>query len=126
MITADSSTWIAYIQRNSADDTVALDRGLALKQLVMVPVVLAELFSAPTLTEDEAELLLSVQMLPLKPGYWQRTGTLRSTVLTRGRRAALADTLIAQCCIDHAVPLITRDHDFIAFVEAAGLEAVLA
>ncbi|MGH9415127.1 MAG: hypothetical protein ACRD01_00720 [Terriglobales bacterium] len=39
---------------------------------------------------------------------------------------APADALIAQCCIDHAVPLITRDQDFVAFVEAAGLEAVLA
>ncbi len=48
------------------------------------------------------------------------------TALTRGRRVAPADALIAQCCIDHAVPLITRDQDFVAFVEAAGLEAVLA
>jgi predicted nucleic acid-binding protein len=32
-------------------------------------------------------------------------------------KAKLADTLIAQLCIDHEMPLITRDRDFFTFPE---------
>jgi predicted nucleic acid-binding protein len=38
------------------------------------------------------------------------------------RLARLADALIAQLCLDHGVHLITRDRDFRAFAEAAGLD----
>jgi predicted nucleic acid-binding protein len=37
-------------------------------------------------------------------------------------KAKLADTLIAQLCIDHEVPLITRDRDFSHFQKFCGLK----
>jgi predicted nucleic acid-binding protein len=37
-------------------------------------------------------------------------------------RPKIADTLIAQSCLDHDVPLITRDVDFKAFQKFAGLQ----
>jgi len=48
-------------------------------------------------------------------------GELRSKILAKGRRARLGDALIAQSCVDHGVPLLTRDRDFRAFAETAGL-----
>jgi len=60
--------------------------------------------------------------LEVEPGYWQRAGTLRAQVWAKRRKARLGDALIAQTCIDHAVPLLTRVRDFRAFVEAAGLD----
>jgi len=50
-------------------------------------------------------------------------GQQRSKVLARRRR--LGDAVIAQSCIDGDVPLLTRDRDFKAFAEAAGLDLVL-
>jgi len=34
----------------------------------------------------------------------------------------MADTLICQSCLDHSVPLLTRDADFRNFVQYAGLK----
>lgn len=42
-----------------------------------------------------------------------------------GHKAKLADTLIAQACLDHRVPLVTRDLDFRHFA-AAGLVLIPA
>jgi hypothetical protein len=56
--------------------------------------------------------LLQLPLLEVQPGYWQRVGTLRAKVLARGFKSRVADALIAQCCIDHGVKLITRDRDF--------------
>jgi len=50
---------------------------------------------------------------------------LRAKVLAKRRKARLGDALIAQSCMDHGLPLLTRDKDFRAFVEAAGLELLL-
>jgi len=49
---------------------------------------------------------------------------LRAKVLAKRGKARLGDALIAQGCIDRGVPLITRDRDFRAFVDAAGLDIV--
>lgn len=91
----------------------------------MPPPVLTELYSVPKLRPGLASLLASVAELELLPGYWQRAGELRARVLARGHKARLGDALIAQCCLDHKVPLLTRDRDFEAFAAAADLSLVL-
>ena len=53
--------------------------------------------------------------------YWRRAGLLRARVLSAKRRARLADTLIAQSCLDHDVPLLTRDEDYRNFARVGGL-----
>ena len=48
--------------------------------------------------------------------------SLRSAaVLSRARKARLADTLIAQSCLDYDVPLISRDRDFRSFARTSPL-----
>jgi predicted nucleic acid-binding protein len=49
---------------------------------------------------------------------------LRSRVLAAGRRARLADTLIAQSCLDHDVSLVTADRDFRHFAKAGKLRVL--
>ncbi|HYX22352.1 MAG TPA: PIN domain-containing protein [Thermoanaerobaculia bacterium] len=61
-------------------------------------------------------------MLEVTEGYWERAGLLRGRVLAGRRRARLADTLIAQACLDHDVPLITRDSDFRNFAQRSELK----
>lgn len=125
MIAADTSTWIAFLQGDGGEDVELLDKALGDRQVLMVPVVLAELLSDPKLPSEVAETLASLPLVELKPGYWQRAGALRSKVLAKRRKARLGDALIAQCCLDRGIPLLTRDRDFRAFAEAAGLQLVI-
>jgi predicted nucleic acid-binding protein len=92
---------------------VAIEQG----DVVLPPVVLCELLSSPRLPVSAAKLFLRLPMLEPSSGFWERAGRLRSKVLGRGLRVRLADTLIAQSCIDHHVPLITRDVDFRHFAK---------
>ncbi|HEX5482712.1 MAG TPA: PIN domain-containing protein [Terriglobia bacterium] len=124
MIAADTSTWIAFLGGGGGEDVQLLDRALEDRQVLMVPVVLAELLSDPKLPSGIAETLSEVPPIEIRPGYWQRAGGLRAKVLAKRRKARLGDALIAQSCIDRDIPLLTRDRDFRAFVEAAGLDLV--
>jgi predicted nucleic acid-binding protein len=63
-------------------------------------------------------------LVEIESGYWQRASELRAKVLAKRRKALLGDALIAQSCIDGGVPLLTRDREFRAFAEAAGLDLV--
>jgi predicted nucleic acid-binding protein len=69
-------------------------------------------------------LFRELPLLPLSAGYWERTGALRSRILARGLRARLADALIAQSCVDHRLPLVTRDADFRHFARLGGLKLI--
>jgi len=98
-----------------------LDRALEDRQVVMVPVVLTELLSDPSLPSVVVKTISDLPLLEVASGYWQRAGALRAKVLASRRKARLGDALIAQSCIDQGVPLITRDRDFRAFAVAAKL-----
>lgn len=88
--------------------------------------VLTELLSDPKVTMAVKDLFLQLPVLEITEGYWHRAGLLRARLLARGRRARLADTLIAQSCLDHDLPLVTRDSDFRHFVRLAGIRIVPA
>jgi len=125
MIAADTSTWIAFLQGETADDTELLDQALQDRQLLMVPVVLTELLSDPKLPVDVARTFCDLPAIEIGRDYWQRAGALRAKVLLKRRRARLGDALIAQSCIDGGISLLTRDRDFRAFTEAAALKLVV-
>ena len=82
----------------------------------MPPVVVSEFLSDPKLPASVAELIVALPSLPVNDGYWERAGRLRSRLLAKGLKARLADTLIAQSCLDHNVSLVTADRDFRHFV----------
>ena len=124
MIAADTSTWIAFLEGGNGDDVQLLDRALQERQVLMVPVVLTELLSDPKLPASLANTLSDVPMIEIEAGFWQRAGALRAKALSKRRKARLGDALIAQSCIDRGISLITRDQDFRAFADAAGLEIV--
>ena len=121
MIAADTSTVIAYLAGASGKDVEALDLALSESQMCLPPVVLTELLSDPQLPAAVARLLEEVPVLEIVDGYFRRAGLLRARVLSAKRRARLADTLIAQSCLDHDVPLLTRDADYRHFARVAGL-----
>ncbi len=124
MISADTSTWIAFLQGDRGEDTDLLDRALADKLVVMPPVVLTELLSDPKLDASVGRTLAGLPLLEVHNGFWERAGRLRAGVLATRRKARLGDALIAQLVLDHQIPLLTRDRDFRAFAEAADLRIV--
>lgn len=127
MIAADTSTWVVYLEGGEGEDAQLLDKALADRQVVMAPVVLTELLSDPKLPVSVAKRLLEIPLIEIESGFWQRAGALQAKVLAKRppRRARLGDALIAQSCLDRGVPLLTRDRDFRAFVQAAGLDLVI-
>ena len=122
MIAADTSTWVAFLEGDSGDDVVLLDKALSDRQVVMVPVVITELLSDPKIPAAVVKLLSGVPVLEVQDGYWQRAGASRAKVLSKGRQARLGDALIAQSCVDGGISLLTRDRDFRSFAEAVGLQ----
>ena len=124
MIAVDTSSLIAYLAGEDGRDVEALDSALARNQVHLPPVVATETLSAPKATRRVERLILALPMLAIDNGYWERAGRLRRQILARGLRAPLADALICQSCLDHDVPLITRDDDFIHFAKFCGLKLV--
>lgn len=121
MIAIDTSSLIAFLKGDVGDDVEAVDRALEQNQAVLPPVVLTEMLSDPNLDPRVRRLVSELPLLETRSGFWERAGLTRGQVLIERLRARLADTLIAQTCIDHEIALITRDSDFRHFAEHTGL-----
>jgi hypothetical protein len=121
VIALDTSSLSAYLAGEGGADVDAVDRALDEGRAVLPPVVLSELLANPRLPAAAAALFMDLPLLELTDGYWQRCGRMRAKVLAQGLRARLADSLIATSCIDHRVPLVTRDADFRHFARTVGL-----
>jgi predicted nucleic acid-binding protein len=121
VIAADTSSLIAFFAGEAGPDVTAVGDALQAWQLVLPPVVLTEMLSDPRASGALASHLAEVPLLGLEPAFWRRAGELRNRVLARGHKSRVADALIAQSCIDHGVPLITRDRDFRHYARIAAL-----
>mgnify|MGYP003476781498 CR=1 FL=1 len=122
MICLDTSTLIAFLAGDTGNDVEAVDQALQDQEGVIAPVTLTELLSDPKLPQALRETISHLPVLPIIEGYWERAGLMRAKILRAGRKAKLADTLIAQNCIDHRIMLVTRDKDFHAFHRHVGLK----
>jgi predicted nucleic acid-binding protein len=121
MIAIDSSSLIAYFSGEEGVDVESVDRALQLSQAALPPVVLVEILSDPSLDREFARLIRRMPILKCDSGFWERAAVTRAKILSKKLRARLADTLIAQSCLDNEVPLVTRDLDFKHFALHAGL-----
>lgn len=121
MIAVDTSSFIAYLQGNDAKDVKWIEDALSSHSLVFPPVVCSEILSDATLPSKLVESIIQLPILSVSEHFWYRAGAMRAQLLTKKLKSRLADTLIAQSCIDHDVPLITRDNDFRHYVKYTGL-----
>lgn len=124
MLCIDTSSMIAFLEGGSGRDIDWVDHALSEQIGAFSPVTLTELLSDPKLPSSVRKLILDIPLLSLLDGFWERAASLRAKVLARGQKARLADTLIAQTCLDCQAPLITRDHDFKVFHTVAKLKLV--
>ncbi|HWF78680.1 MAG TPA: PIN domain-containing protein [Caulobacteraceae bacterium] len=122
MISADSSSLIAYLQGESGGDIDLIERAIIDGELVFAPPVITEL-RAGAVPNDELETLLTqTPRLVLDDGLWDRAGRNRRLLIEKGLKARFADAVIAQCCVDADVALIARDRDYRHFERWCGLK----
>ena len=121
MIAADTSSLVAYFQGEPGDDCEAIERAMSGQVLVLPPVVATELLSDPKAGPELRDVIVGLPLLEPGPGFFYRAGELRAKLLARKLKARVADALIAQSCIDHRLPLITRDADLKPYAKLAGL-----
>ena len=117
MIAVDTSSLIAFLQGDTGPDVSAVELALEQKQVVLPPVVLSEILSDSKLPDSVIKIFLALPLLEIEEGFWERAGFLRSRILAKGYKSRLADSLIAQFCMDHHLSLITRDKDFRHFTK---------
>ena len=123
MIAVDTSVLVDHLKGNVTPLVRRFRTALTDDVVFLPPPVVAELLSEPTASFDQRHWVVrQFGMLEILPGYWERAGQLRATILRQKRKAALGDALIAQACIDNDVPLLTTDEDFRHYAEAGGLK----
>jgi predicted nucleic acid-binding protein len=122
MIATDTSALVDYLKGETGADLELLDAAILNGQLRLPPVVITEILSDETSSKTLSELLPDILTLELTDGYWERAGVMRCLLHKKGLKAAVADTLVAQSCIDHDVTLIARDSDFRHFAKHCGLK----
>jgi len=122
VVIADASVLIAWLAGESGREVGCLADLLGREQVQLAPVTVTELLSHTRQEPVLDELVSKLRVLELTPGYWERAGRTRARLRGSARKAALGDALVAQACIDADVPLLTRDRDFKAFAELAGLK----
>jgi predicted nucleic acid-binding protein len=112
VIAVDTSSLRRFLSGSAGPDVDAVAASLDEHQMLLPPVVLAEILSEPRLQRSTIEVLSAIPLLEILDGYWIRTGQLRARMIAAGHKAKMADALIAQSCLDHDVALITHDNDF--------------
>ena len=117
MIAIDTSTLRRYLSGESGRDVSLARAAIVDGRAMLPPVVLCEALSDPALPPELIDDISGLPVLALGEGFWQRAGLLRAQLIKAGRKAKLADVLIAQSCIDHRVSLVTNDRDFRNFVK---------
>ncbi|MEO5656141.1 MAG: PIN domain-containing protein [Nitrospiria bacterium] len=121
MLCIDTSSLIAYLEGARGPDVDLVDQAFSDEIGTISPVTLTEVLSDPRLGRPIRETILQLPVLPILDGFWERAGALRAGVLRTGHKARLADTLIAQNCLDHHAALVTRDRDFRHLARVGGL-----
>lgn len=123
MIAVDTCVWIDFFQGKSNRAVSLLEGALEQGSLILPPVVYVEVLSFPKLEKEDSKLIQLLPQIEITGGFWRRCSELRKSVLKKGLRCRLGDSLIAQSCIDSGTPLITSDKDFQSFLRG-GLELV--
>ena len=124
MIACDTSVLIDYFEGASHPEVLRLDHEIRGKNVALPPVVVTEILSDPAAGSDLFQALFGIPILEPLSGYWRRAGLIRARIRALRLRAPLADALICQSCLDHNVPLLTRDRDFRHFARHAGLKLI--
>lgn len=121
-VVADTSVWIDFFAGRPAP---GLEEALAQGQVVLAPLVVAELISGARRPRDRAAIARLIEELPLHEtplDHWRRVGELRLTLLQRGCSVSTPDAHVAQCALDRDAVLLARDAIFARIARSVGLK----
>ena len=121
IVALDTSSLVAFLGGSAGADVDSVDDFLSAGTIMLPPVVLLEVLSDPKLPAPLIRFIKNIPTLEVLGGYWERCALLRAKIMSKSLKARLGDTLIAQSCIDHELPLITRDRDFRHYARYGGL-----
>jgi predicted nucleic acid-binding protein len=127
VIVVDSSVWIDYFNGVDSAGSERLDKLLGVEPLAVGDLILTEVlqgFRSDADYKTARELMTSLTVLEM---LGQRVAiqsaenyrSLRSRGVTVRRTV---DMIIATCCIEHGLPLLFEDKDFVPFVRYLGLK----
>jgi predicted nucleic acid-binding protein len=122
VIAVDTSSLISFFEGEKGIDIDLVEAGFHASALFLPPPVLTELLSDPALPDEVSNIIRQFPLLAILDGFWERAGQLRAKVLAKGRKARVADALIAQLAIDHNILLVTRNTDFKGFALVSKLK----
>lgn len=118
MILVDTSVWIEWLRSADGRPARLLDRLLDEEDLALAPVVLQELLQGARGPRELAALRAHFAALPVLPASattYAEAGALYARCRWRGfTPRSPHDCLIAQIAIEHKVPLLHDDRDFVA------------
>ena len=122
MFAIDTSSLVAYLAGEKGRDVEAIEIALRDGTAILPPTVISEILSDPKLPIKIEKIIINIPTVEIKNGFWIRVAKVRKKILQKKRRARLADSLIAQTCIDYGFVLISRDSDFKAFAQYTELK----
>ena len=118
MILADSSV-VIELQRKSSTRVRQIAE---VHDAAVIGVTRAELLSGARNPKEQRVVLAVLDIfrgLALDERVWDRTGDISARLRMRGRPLPITDTLIAAAAIHNAIPLWTRDRDFLTIQTVA-------
>ncbi|MFN2240594.1 MAG: hypothetical protein ABR524_14505, partial [Thermoanaerobaculia bacterium] len=96
MIAIDTSSLRRYLSGERGRDVQVVAEAIAEGVAILPPPVLCEALSDPSLPPQLARDLAGLPLLEMRDGFWERAGLLHAKLIGKGRKAKLADALIAQ------------------------------
>jgi tRNA(fMet)-specific endonuclease VapC len=120
-VVVDTSVWIELF---AGRPVPVLQEALRQGLVVLPPIVAAELISGARRPRDQAAIRGLLAEIPLHEtplDHWIRVGDLRRRLAGRGISVSTPDAHVAQCALDHAALLLSRDAVFIRIAQASEL-----
>jgi predicted nucleic acid-binding protein len=125
-LVVDTSIWVEFFR---GAPLPALEDALHDGLVLLPPVVVAELLSAPLSASERRKLSDFLSDLPLHPtpfAHWEAVGALRAHLSRRGLSVSTPDAHVAECAIEAGAFLWSKDAIFRKMTRASELRLFAA
>jgi predicted nucleic acid-binding protein len=120
-VVVDTSVWIEFFRGTGAHE---LEQLLVDGLVLLPPIVVAELFSAPLRRQEMQGLADALEQLTLHPvpfDHWRSVGQLRAQLARAGISISVPDAHVAQCALETESYLWSFDGIFRTVTKASKL-----
>jgi len=130
MIVADTSVWIDYFKGQISPATDLLDERLDTSLVVIGDLILLEILQGFKVDKDYKLAKAMLLLLEQRAFLGSELALIAAENYRQLRKKGITirktnDVIIASYCIEHNLPLLFSDRDFLPFVEHLGLRCAL-